>query len=262
MTRETYAVAVFYPALVADLVRPSPALHAVVAIAAAAFLVCQARILHAGKGIPAWRVDLVPWMLVAAGLYEGVALALLGHIGIVGAAFLGVFGSPGSEADWWGPGQVILAPAVLAGAGVLLAVLNAALFGAYRRQAANAGVGPLARRELDATARRVRRLGHVVPAALFAAPGLGFVLLIPFLPMPHPMDCEGALCLVWAALVLFGLPGTAIALVVAAGCVLAGGALWKYTLITRACHQQGFALPRLPQRGSGTRAAPARFGLG
>ena len=141
MTRETYAVVVFYPAVVADLFWPSPALHAVAAIAAAAFLVCQARILHAGKGIPAWRVDpLVPWMLVATGLYEGVALALLGHFGIVGAVFLGVFGSPGSEADWGSPGmpppepmnavQFFLAPVVLAGAGVLLAVANAALFGA------------------------------------------------------------------------------------------------------------------------------------
>ena len=271
MTRETYAVAVFYPTVVADLFWPSPALHAVTAIAAAAFLVCQARILYAGKGIPAWRVDLVPWMLVAAGLYEGVALALLGHLGIVAATSLGVFGSLGSEADWASSGmpppepingvQFILAPVVLTGAGVLLAVTNAALFGAYRRRTANAGVGPLARREIDAIARRVRRLGHVVPAALFAAPWIGFLLLSPFLPLPHPMDCEGALCAVWTALVLFGLPGAAVALVAAAAFVIYGGVLWKYTLVTRACHQQGFALPRLPRRGSGTRAAPARFGL-
>ena len=270
MTRETYAVVVFYPAVVADLFWPSPALHAVAAIAAAAFLVCQARILHAGKGIPAWRVDLVPWMLVATGLYEGVALALLGHFGIVGAVFLGVFGSPGSEADWGSSGmpppepmnavQFFLAPVVLAGAGVLLAVANAALFGAYRRRAAKAGVGPLARRELDAIGRRVRRLGQVVPAALFAAV-VGFVFLSSFLELDHPIDCEGVNCLIGAALVLFGLPGAAIALVVAAGCVIHGGALWKHVLVTRACHQQGFALPHLPRRGSGTRAAPARFGL-
>ena len=59
-----------------------------------------------------------------------------------------------------------------------------------------------------------------------------------------------------------GVPGASVALIAAAVCVLGGGALWKHTLVTRACHQQGFALPRLPQRGSGTRAAPARFGLG
>ena len=39
----------------------------------------------------------------------------------------------------------------------------------------------------------------------------------------------------------------------------AGGALWKVTLITRAGHMQGFAIPKMPQRGSGTRAAPARL---
>ena len=75
------------------------------------------------------------------------------------------------------------------------------------------------------------------------------------------MDCEGALCAVRTALVLFGLPGAAVALVAAAAFVIYGGVLWKYTLVIRACHEQGFALPRLPQRGSGTRAAPARFGL-
>jgi hypothetical protein len=39
----------------------------------------------------------------------------------------------------------------------------------------------------------------------------------------------------------------------------AGGAIWKFALITRACHMQGFALPKMPQRGSGKRAAPARL---
>ena len=37
-------------------------------------------------------------------------------------------------------------------------------------------------------------------------------------------------------------------------------ALWKIAVVTRACHQQGFALERYPQRGSGTRAAPRRAG--
>ena len=42
---------------------------------------------------------------------------------------------------------------------------------------------------------------------------------------------------------------------------VAGGALWKFVLVTRACHQQGFALPMVPQRGSGMRAAPHRLAL-
>ena len=41
---------------------------------------------------------------------------------------------------------------------------------------------------------------------------------------------------------------------------VAGGALWKIVVINRACYQQGFALPKMPRRGSGSRAAPARLG--
>ena len=41
---------------------------------------------------------------------------------------------------------------------------------------------------------------------------------------------------------------------------VAGGALWKIVVITRACYQQGFALPKMPRRGSGRRASPARLG--
>ncbi len=231
MTRETYAVAVFYPAVAADFFWPSPALHAVVAVAAAAFLVCQGRILHAGKGIPAWRHPLVPWMLVASGLYEGVALALLG----LGALSLALAGGPG------GPDSpTVFALAGLAGAAVLLAGLNAAIFGAYRAGAAKAGVGPLSRRDLDAIAGRMRWMGHLAPAALFAAAASAPLL---------------------ASATAVATPAILLACAAGAAGVVAGGALWKHTLVTRACHQQGFALPRLPQRGSGSRAAPARFGL-
>ena len=225
MTRETYAVAVFYPAVAADLVWPSPALHAVAALAAGAFLFCQGRILHAGKGVPTWRIGLVPWMLVAAGLHEGVALTALG-LAALGLAGFG--GAAGAGLD--GTLLPFAIPAGLAGAGVLLAAANAALWTAYRREARKAGVGPLARRDLDAIAGRMRWIGHLAPAALFAAATAPF-----------------------AAAVFAG--------VAAGACTLAGGVLWKYTLVTRACHQQGFALPRLPRRGSGARAAPVRLGL-
>ena len=60
---------------------------------------------------------------------------------------------------------------------------------------------------------------------------------------------------------MIGTVAAPLALLAGAACAVAGGALLKYTLVTRACHQQGFALPRVPQRGSGARAAPARFGL-
>ena len=272
MTRETYAVAVFYPAVAADLVWPSPVLHAVSAIAAAVFLVCQGRILHAGKGIPAWRHRLVPWMLIASGLYEGVALVALGLVGLllvgVGSAFFAPTGADGF-AGWpmfpyLLPVESALASVGLAGAGVLLAGTNTALYRAYRRSAANAGIGPLARRDLDAITHRMRWMGHLVPAALFAAAALAFLFLLP--SMVTGLQClndaeESWRCAIAPALASAAVPGALLALVAGAACAVAGGALWKYTLVTRACHQQGFALPRIPQRGSGSRAAPARFGL-
>ena len=249
MTRETYAVAVFYPAVAADLFWPSPALHAIVAAAAAAFLLCQGKILHAGKGIPAWRHPLVPWMLVASGLYEGTALAILG------AAVLSLAG-----------GHDFTAGALLGllGAGLVLAGGNAGIFRTYRRSAAKAGVGPLSRRDLDAIARRMWWLGHLAPAALFGAGGvmlvLGFLWVWPGIGCAMAADptrrCEIITSFLDVAIVVQPL-----VLVAGAACALGGGALWKHTLVTRACHQQGFALPRLPQRGSGSRAAPARFGL-
>ena len=231
MTRETYAVAVFYPAVAADLLWPSPTLHAVVALAAVAFLFCQGRILHAAKGIPAWRVDLVPGMLVVSGLYEGVALAA------IGLAALSLTGG----LDLADPSRR-LAVAGLAGGGVLLAGANAALFRAYRLGAEKAGVGPLSRRDIDAIAGRMRWMGHLAPAAFFAASGSVFLFAAPAVEAV--------------------IPAASLALAAGAACAVAGGALWKHALVTRACHQQGFALPRLPRRGSGTRAAPARFGLG
>ena len=241
MTRETWAVAVFYPAVAADLFWPSPTLHAVVGAAAAAFLLCQGKILHAGKGIPAWRHPLVPWMLAASGVYEGVALAIM------------VFGLVG----FYDAVGIWAALVGLACAGVLLAGANAALFRVYRRGAAKAGVGALSRRDLDAIAGRMRWLGHLGPAILFGVAGAAGLLAA------HCVMDAGSTwgCGIIVSRVEVAITAALLALVAGAACALWGGALWKHTLVTRACHQQGFALPRLPQRGSGSRAAPARFGL-
>jgi len=111
---------------------------------------------------------------------------------------------------------------------VVLALLNAALWWRYCSRAKALGIGPLTRRDLAATSPALHLVGHAAPAALY---GLSLFL--------GP-----------AASVLSGLAGAA---------ALAGGAYWKFSLVTRACHQQGFALPMVPQRGSGSRAAPARL---
>jgi len=51
-------------------------------------------------------------------------------------------------------------------------------------------------------------------------------------------------------------PAAPAAAILAGLAAIAGGFFWKFGVIIRACHQQGFALARMPQRGSGTRAAP------
>lgn len=201
MTRETWCVAAFYPAVVANLLWPHPVLDAVAAFAAAGFLLSQAGIVYASKGIPAWRAPLAPWVLVATGLFEGLSLLALAALSM---------------------GRTT---ALLAAAGIVLALVNALLWSRYRATAKAKGIGPLTRRELDRINGMLLVVGHATPALLFA---------------------------------LTAAIGPPAFLGAAAG-ALAGGALLKFVLITRACHRQGFALPMLPQRGSGERAAPARY---
>ncbi len=209
MTRELYASAVFYPAVLASLVWPEPGIVALAAVAALAFLYCQARILHAARGVPAWRVRLMPPMLVAAGLLDGTALLAL--------------------AQSLTP---TLLPSVsfVALVGIVLALLNAGLWTAYRRGAERHGIGPLARDAIDETTLPLHLVGHAVPVVLFAV----------------------ALAGTAAAPVALGIGGVA---------ALAGGAYWKFRVILKASYQQGFAMAKIPRRGSGARAAPTRLGV-
>ena len=145
MTRETYAVAVFFPALLADLLWPHVALHGLIAVTAAVFLVCQARILYAGRGIPTWRVPLMPWMLTATGIFEGLGLlavisAVLGGVpAVFNVVFIGI---------------------------ALFAAVNMSLWHAFRTTAKARGVGPLSRRDLNAITPQLHIDGHVLPMIL------------------------------------------------------------------------------------------------
>jgi phenylacetyl-CoA:acceptor oxidoreductase subunit 2 len=206
MTRELYAVAVFYPLVLANLLWPSAILSLLSGALALVFLWCQAKILHKARGIPAWRVPLMPWMLLATGLLEGTGLlALL-------LAWMKGLGQPG-----------ILVPV----AGLALTVLNAALWIAYRRTAKEEGIVPLARRVIGENSLTLHLVGHALPALMF------------LLAIVNPALMQ----------VYLGVAGVA---------AIAGGAFWKFMIIVRAGYQQGFALPAVPQRGSGARAAPVR----
>jgi phenylacetyl-CoA:acceptor oxidoreductase subunit 1 len=211
MTRETYCVAVFYPAILLDYLITIPGHHLLTGLAAFGFLFCQARILKAAKGIPAWRAPLIPWLIISTGMLEGAGLLLLGTAS-------GLFDLAYTPAMAW--------------IGVIAAASTGLLWKSYRKGAKAAGIPPLARRELEQISPLVSLAGHILPL-------VGFFLLTGFVG-------EG-----WQRDLTVTIAGM--------GAVL-GGALWKFTLITRASYHQGYDIPWLPQRGSGTRAAPARFG--
>lgn len=73
MTRETWCVAVIFPSLLFTLWSPSPVWDGLVALGALGFLWCQGKILHTARGIPAWRHDAVPWLLMGTGVLEGAS---------------------------------------------------------------------------------------------------------------------------------------------------------------------------------------------
>lgn len=172
-----------------------PPLQPLAALLAAAFLYCQARILQAARGIPAWREPMTVPLLIATGVTEGAGLFWL-------------------AAPAWGAGSA----AAWIGFGLLLALRFGIGAGWYRR------LLPVLR---PAALSAVNRAGHgynagsLLPLALVVV-----VLAAPLLPT------------------LAGLLQT-----LAGGLALAGGALFKFRLVTRAGFNQGFALPHLPVRG-------------
>ncbi len=77
MTRESFVALVALPLAVASLVLDDWRLLAGAGAAALGFLYCQARILHAAKGIPAWREPALVPLIVVTGLAEGGSLYLV-----------------------------------------------------------------------------------------------------------------------------------------------------------------------------------------
>ena len=113
----------------------------------------------------------------------------------------------------------------LPAAALVLAALGVFLWRRYVLTAKEQGIGPASRAILFRATMPILIVAYVLPAILFVT------LLI--WPASPPL--------------ILGMAGIS---------VLAGGFIWKAIVITRACHQQGFALAKYPQRGSGTYAAP------
>ena len=80
MTRESFAALVVFALGVCAIVWPQPWLLLALALAAASFIYCQARILRASKGIPAWRAPQVVPLIVTTALAEGAGAALVFEI--------------------------------------------------------------------------------------------------------------------------------------------------------------------------------------
>jgi phenylacetyl-CoA:acceptor oxidoreductase subunit 2 len=85
MTRESFAALLLFPLGIGSLFVPS--ILPLAAVAALAFLYCQARILRAAKGIPAWRAPQIVPLIVFTGLAEGAGLALFFSVEVLPVAF-------------------------------------------------------------------------------------------------------------------------------------------------------------------------------
>lgn len=157
MTRELYSVSVFFPAVAAGYLWQAPVAFSVAVAAAAVFLLCQAQILYKARGIPAWRAPLIPYMIVASGLLEGIGLL----------AFL--IGLPkGFPIELTG----------IATTAIVLIIINAVLWKSYRDGATHHGAPPLARAALAECDHAIRYGGHWVPLVLFA-----LTILAPQIPL-------------------------------------------------------------------------------
>jgi phenylacetyl-CoA:acceptor oxidoreductase subunit 2 len=182
MTRESFAALLFFVCAAVELFFHSTAALGATALAALAFVYCQARILRAAKGIPAWRAPQVVALIMTTSFAEGTGVLMLMN-------------------------PDILATSLFTAAVIARAVAWSRYRAALKQTACGAA--------LEFAGKALLQIGTIVPLALV----LGAV----YLPQ---------------AAVLAGIAA-----------ILTGWRL-KYVLVTRAAFNQGFALPRLPVRGT------------
>jgi phenylacetyl-CoA:acceptor oxidoreductase subunit 2 len=141
MTREAMVAPLLFAAVGAAWLG-LPAAHWAAAVFALAFVYCQGRMLHASKGIPAWRVPQLVPLIIATGLAEGLGLWLLWNAA-AGAV---------PVAAWW--------------AFALLLVVRVALWFAWRRRV-HAAAAALA--AIDAAGTVFKLLSALALAAALVA---------------------------------------------------------------------------------------------
>jgi len=147
MSREAFTAALLFPAGVAGAAGVAPAAW-VTGLLALVFLYCQARILRASRGIPAWRQPGIVPLIVATGLVEGCGIYLI----------LQPLHGQG--------GQVLMA--VFAG----LVAARWANWVSYRRRLGASAARP-ALAALDRVGDTLQRAGTYLAFALIAPVGIG-----------------------------------------------------------------------------------------
>ena len=153
MTREAMMAPLLFVSGAAAVLFNWPAAFWIAGLLGLVYVYCQARMLHANKGIPAWRHASCIGMIVATGLAEGAGLVCAGAL-------------------YW-PG--------LASFGVLLAALLGVRLLAWRKYLASlrsTGVPVGTSKALNAVDVRFVWLGHALPAVLGVAAGLGGLPLL------------------------------------------------------------------------------------
>lgn len=197
MSREAMAATVLFPVVFAPIVFPIAIPVWLGGALALVFLYCQARVLKAAKGIPAFRDAAIIALIVLTGLAEGGALLI-------------ILGTPLGFTPRW-----LLATTAILVAGRLYA------WRSYLSSLSAPGASPKATvGVLAAIDRPLSVAGHAVP--------LLFLLIAFILP-------GGPAALGWVGAVF----------------ALLAGAHLKFTIITRASYNQGFALLRAPARTPG-----------
>ena len=209
MTREALVAPFLFAGALAAVWTGSQSLIWAVAVLALVYLNCQAQMIRASRGIPAWRSPRTVPLIMLTGLCEGASLAILVAAATADHAYL----------KWL---DAFLLALVLA---------RGLTWYAYRSGLQHEGAPTKALAALSAIELPFMVLGN----------WLTLVLLV------IALASSSARVVFWlgaiSALAAFG-----------------SGWLFKVVLITRAAYNQGFALPRLPVRGSGSGGSAAKPG--
>lgn len=148
MTREAYVAALAFALTTASALLRWPWLAVMAGWAGFAFLFAQARILHASKGIPAWREAALQPLIVATGLTEGCAVLVL----------IQSFAS-----------QSVVASSMTL---IVLVLLRFGAWSWYSKRLAAASPPSAVTTAMDSLGTRFVLIGHVLPLVLVLAGGM------------------------------------------------------------------------------------------